>query len=159
MMFTYEEGIRVSVLGVYRVKIREKREGDVVFLADERENRVLPIWIGESEAMSIQMVMRGEKPPRPLTHDLLVGILEVTGFEVDRIKIDGLIKDTYTSSLYIRNLSTGKTLRVDSRPSDAIAVALRVGCEIFVDNSLGDQMLPRDRFRFPDQEGGTQPND
>ncbi|MEM0272284.1 MAG: bifunctional nuclease family protein [Thermoprotei archaeon] len=155
-MFTYEGGIRVSVLGVYRVKLREGREGDVVFLVEEEGGRVLPIWIGESEAMSIQMVIKGEKPPRPLTHDLLVGILEATGFEVDRIKIDGLIQDTYTSSLYIRNLSTGKTLRVDSRPSDAIAVALRVGCEIYVDDSLREQMVPKDRFKFPDEAGGSQ---
>ncbi|MEM0121464.1 MAG: bifunctional nuclease family protein, partial [Thermoprotei archaeon] len=151
-----EGGIRVSVLGVYRVKLREGREGDVVFLVEEEGGRVLPIWIGESEAMSIQMVIKGEKPPRPLTHDLLVGILEATGFEVDRIKIDGLIQDTYTSSLYIRNLSTGKTLRVDSRPSDAIAVALRVGCEIYVDDSLREQMVPKDRFKFPDEAGGSQ---
>ncbi len=154
MMFTYEEGIRVSVLGVYRVKIREGKEGDVVFLVDDANSSVLPIWIGENEAMSIQMVMRNEKPPRPLTHDLLVGIIEVTGFEVEKVKVDGLIKDTYTSTLYIRNLATGRVVKVDSRPSDAIAIALRVGCEILVDTSLKDQMLPKDRFRFPDQEGG-----
>jgi len=140
------------VLGVYRVKIAQNREGDVVFLVDEEDKMVLPIWIGESEAFSIQMVIRGEKPPRPLTHDLLVGILEATGFEVEKVKIDGVINDTYTSSLYIRSLTSGKTISIDSRPSDAIAVALRAGCEIFVDGSLRDQMLPKDRFRFPDKD-------
>lgn len=152
MMAAGQDEIRVSVLGVYRVRVGGGREGDVVFLEDEAEKKVLPIWIGENEAMSIQMAIMGEKPQRPLTHDLLVGILEATGFELEKIKIDALINDTFTSTLYIRDLTNGKLIKIDSRPSDAIAVALRVGCEIYVDKTLKDQMLPKDRFRFPGQE-------
>lgn len=150
-----QEDIRVTVLGVYRVRVEDGREGDVVFLLDEHEKTVLPIWIGENEALSIQIVIRGERPPRPLTHDLLVGILEATGNEVEKVRIDGLIKDTYTATIYIRNLTNNRVIKIDSRPSDAIAVALRVGCEILVDKKLKTQMMPKDRFRFPEEDQPT----
>lgn len=150
-----QEDIRVTVLGVYRVRVEDGREGDVVFLLDEQEKTVLPIWIGENEALSIQIVIRGERPPRPLTHDLLVGILEATGNEVEKVRIDGLIKDTYTATIYIRNLTNNRVIKIDSRPSDAIAVALRVGCEILVDKKLKTQMMPKDRFRFPEEDQPT----
>lgn len=104
-----------------------------VQLQDE-EGRDLTIAIGPYEAMAISLVLEGTTLDRPMTHDLLKMAIERMGGTVDRVLIDDLWNATYYAKLYIR--SRGGELEVDSRPSDAIALAVRFGCSIFVLDSI-----------------------
>jgi bifunctional DNase/RNase len=152
LMVTEEKDgeIRVGVLGVYKVKGNDQEE-DVVFLVDESNRMVLPIWIGEPEAMSIQLALQGVKPQRPITHDLIANMLEELGYEMDKVKIDGLIKSVFTATIYLKQLKSDRVVKIDARPSDSIAIALRTGCQIYVDRSLEDQMIPKDRLKLPEE--------
>lgn len=144
--------IRVGVLGVYKVRGNGQEE-DVVFLVDESNTMVLPIWIGEPEAMSIQLALQGIKPQRPITHDLIANMLEELGYVTEKVKIDGLIKSVFTATIYLRQVNSDRVVKIDARPSDSIAIALRTGCDIYVDRSLESQMIPKDRLRLPDEQG------
>jgi bifunctional DNase/RNase len=103
-----------------------------VLLADESSHRTLPIMIGDSEARAIIIELHGLKPPRPLTHDLLRTIIEQTGNRVDRVVIGDMRNETYYAAIY---LDRGR-YRVDSRPSDAIALALGANAPIYVASRL-----------------------
>jgi len=152
LMVTEEKDgeIRVGVLGVYKVKGNDQEE-DVVFLVDESNRMVLPIWIGEPEAMSIQLALQGVKPQRPITHDLIANMLEELGYEMEKVKIDGLIKSVFTATIYLKQLKSDRVVKIDARPSDSIAIALRTGCQIYVDRSLEGQMIPKDRLKLPEE--------
>jgi len=150
--------IRVGVLGVYKVRGNE-REEDVVFLVDESNTRVLPIWIGEPEAMSIQLALQGIKPQRPITHDLIANMLEELGYMMDKVKIDGLIKSVFTATIYLKQLNSDRVVKIDARPSDSIAIALRTGCSIYVDKSLEDQMIPKHSLKLPEEFGSEKNED
>ncbi len=100
--------------------------GFLVLLTDEEERKVLPIAIGPFEAQSIAMVLQGKKPPRPLTHDLLKSFCESLGGELKKVIITDIRDSTYYAELYFQHKE--QPLIVDSRPSDAIALALR--CEV-----------------------------
>jgi len=102
----------------------------LVLLADHEEKMVLPISIGPFEAQSIALVMQGEMPPRPITHDLLKTLCESLGGTLQKIIITDIIDNTYYAELYIQH--NGSTIVLDSRPSDAIALALRCGVSIFI---------------------------
>ncbi|MGH7947810.1 MAG: bifunctional nuclease domain-containing protein [Candidatus Binataceae bacterium] len=103
-----------------------------VVLEDESHNRSLPILIGESEAQSIAIRLHGMKPPRPLTHDLLDSVIKQTGNRVDRVLIADLQNEIYFAKIY---LDDGR-YTIDSRPSDAIALAVRAGVPIYVSEKL-----------------------
>ena len=93
------------------------------------EGRDLTISIGPFEAMAISLVMEGTQLDRPMTHDLLKAVIERMGGDLDRVVIDDLWNATYYAKLYVR--LGGEELEIDSRPSDAIALAVRFGCPIF----------------------------
>ena len=95
----------------------------VVVLQEKGGGRMLPIWIGQVEAESIVMQMHNMKRSRPLTHDLCKSIILATGSELRRVQITKVESNTYFGELHLDR--DGKSLRVDSRPSDAIAIALR----------------------------------
>lgn len=99
-----------------------------VLLEEKAGKRQLPIWIGESEARTIMLELHGISPQRPLTSDLLRSVIEKTGNRVDRVVIDGLRDQTYYADIYLN----GGRYRIDSRPSDAIALALGMKAPIFV---------------------------
>ncbi len=102
----------------------------VIILRDLEAHRFLPIWIGQFEATSILMEIQGIKPSRPLTHDLLKALVEALGAEVVRIIINDLKEGTFYARIHLcRN---GEELDIDSRPSDAIALAVRWGAPIYV---------------------------
>lgn len=103
----------------------------VVLLKDKEGKKFLPIWIGPFEANAIEMELEGVKTPRPLTHDLLKNILEKLNAEVVKISILDLQENTFYASITI-NIN-GKSLEIDSRPSDAIALALRTKSPIFAE--------------------------
>ena len=123
--------VEVQVRGV---EYDHVAKSPVVVLENEGQAKALPIWVGQFEAQAIAMEMQGISAPRPLTHDLIKKIVEELGAEVDRVVIDDLRGHTYYASIHL--LSQGNELRVDSRPSDAIALALRFRKPILVKGTL-----------------------
>lgn len=106
----------------------------VVTLEEADGSRLIPIWIGISEGASIAMVLEGEKFKRPLTHDLTVNLIKTLGGSLEKIIISDLKENAYYATLILRQGE--KSLAVDSRPSDAIALAVRTGAPIFVEEKV-----------------------
>jgi len=106
----------------------------IVVLRDETGKKILPIWIGAAEGNSIALAMSNVKPARPLTHDLMVSVFDRIEVEVSRVVISDLIESTFYASLYL--LHNNKEHHIDSRPSDAIAVAIRTGAPVFVEEEV-----------------------
>ena len=102
----------------------------VVLLQDAESKDVLPILIAPLEASMIAIELEGQKPVRPLTHDLIINVIKEVGYEVKSICITDLRENIYFAEITL--VSGDRVVEVDSRPSDAIAVALRAGCPIFV---------------------------
>ncbi len=121
------DSIRVSLMNYQRVVIlREKKAG-----------RYLPIWIGAAEADAIAVKLQGVTVPRPLTHDLLRLVIDSLGATVDSIIVNDLKSDTFFAKI-ILNVDGGQ-VEIDSRPSDALALAVRAGVPIFVDEAVLDK--------------------
>jgi bifunctional DNase/RNase len=97
--------------------------------------RELPIWIGPFEAQAIVLEMRGASPTRPLTHDLMKSLVERLGAKLERVVIDEMRDDTYFAKLHLE-APGGRTLIIDARPSDAIALALRLHGPVLVSEEL-----------------------
>jgi bifunctional DNase/RNase len=106
----------------------------VVVLASKELNKVLPIWIGHNEAWAIAMEISGIGSKRPLTHDLFKNTITAMGGTLEKIEVTELKEQTFYARLHIS--VDGKTIHVDSRPSDSIALALKAKCPIFVDEAL-----------------------
>ncbi len=102
----------------------------IVILRDEESRYLLPIWIGVFEANAIALRVEEIETPRPMTHDLLQSALSEVGVEVEKILISDLKDNTFYSLIFLRH--NGQQLTLDSRPSDAIALALRAEAPIFV---------------------------
>ena len=107
----------------------------VVLLEDAAGARRLPIWIGELEARAIDMRMKKEKAPRPLTHDLLDATLAALGARIERVEVTELRADVFYGRLILRD-QKGVTRTIDARPSDCIALAVGAGLPIFVAPSV-----------------------
>ncbi|NLS45705.1 MAG: bifunctional nuclease family protein [Firmicutes bacterium] len=101
-----------------------------VLLADSEDKFILPIAIGPFEAQAIAIPLSGEEPPRPLTHDLLKSVCDALDGVVQHIVITGIKEGVYYAEVHIQN--SDKTIVVDSRPSDAIALAVRCICPIYM---------------------------
>lgn len=112
-----------------------KNMSPIVLLRDLEERNFLPIWIGMFEAAAIAMELQEFKPPRPMTHDLLTKIIGLFNAKVHRIVINEIIDNTFYSYLELQP-SQGALIRVDARPSDAIAVAVRTAAPIFVSEAV-----------------------
>jgi uncharacterized protein len=106
----------------------------IIILRDEEEKRSLPIWIGIYEANAIALELEKIETPRPMTHDLIKSILETIEARVVKVMVTDLKENTFYAVLHIQ--LGGSEYTVDSRPSDAIALALRVGAPIFVDEEV-----------------------
>jgi uncharacterized protein len=109
----------------------------IVILRDVENQLFLPIWIGISEAQAIASRIEGIEPPRPMTHDLLRSVVEKLGAKVAKVVISDLKENTFFAALHL--LQGDHEIVVDARPSDAIALALRVEAPIFVLQSVLDQ--------------------
>jgi hypothetical protein len=107
----------------------------VVILAKPDENAYLPIWIGICEANAIAIALEGMESPRPLTHDLMGSLIGDLGFSLDRVVIHSLDEAVFHASLHL-NGPGGVHREIDARPSDAIAVALRLDAGVFVHPSV-----------------------
>jgi hypothetical protein len=117
----------------------------VVILAPNDLDKVLPIWIGHAEAWGIAMQLSGVAAQRPLTYDLMKAIVEALGARVDRIEVTELREQTFFARLCLE--SNGQQFEVDARPSDSIAIALKTGARILVNEELFD--LPDDKTVEP----------
>jgi uncharacterized protein len=116
----------------------------IVLLKDSTERRALPIWIGQNEARAILSVLENQSPPRPMTHDLLGNCLKTLGVTLDRVIIHALEDNTFFAVLTLKQ--GDKTERLDARPSDAIALALRMNAPIWVmEEVVADASIPVDQ--------------
>lgn len=106
----------------------------VVLLEDPSSQTTLPIWIGAAEAQAIAVQLAGAPPPRPLTHDLIKAMIDRIGVALRRVVIRDVREGTYLADVVLER--DGEEITIDSRPSDAIALALRCGQPIFVDRQL-----------------------
>ena len=116
----------------------------MVILRETDQGRYLPIWIGTFEAEAITIELLGRSAPRPLTHDLLKAIIGAMNGRVSHILINDLREDTFFARIVIDQ--NGKKVEIDARPSDAIALAVRVKASVFVADSVMDQagILPEE---------------
>jgi len=121
------DSIRVSLMNYQRV----------VILKEKVAERYLPIWIGPAEADAIAVKLQDVNVPRPLTHDLLRSVIDVLGATIDSIIVSELKNDTFYAKI-ILNVD-GKQMEVDSRPSDALALAVRVGVPIYAEEVVLDK--------------------
>jgi bifunctional DNase/RNase len=110
----------------------------VVILKEKKENkRFLPIWIGPFEANAIALALEKVETPRPLTHDLMKNILETLHIKVQKILIHSIKEGTFYATIFLEN--GDKVIEIDSRPSDAMALALRTQSPIFVESQVFDE--------------------
>jgi bifunctional DNase/RNase len=113
------------------VRIELPSQKPILLLKEENGNRYLPIWIGPFEASAIALEMSNIKTPRPMTHDLIINIINNLKISIDNIEITDIRDNTFYAIINIKNTDR-KVVRVDSRPSDAIATAVRSKCDIYV---------------------------
>ncbi len=113
------------------VRIELPSQKPILLLKEEKGNRYLPIWIGPYEASAIALELSNIKTPRPMTHDLIINIINNLNISVDNIEITDIKNNTFYAIINIKNKDR-KIIKIDSRPSDAIATAVRIKCDIFV---------------------------
>ncbi len=124
-------------MSVDSVRVHMPSGQHVVVLKEKDADRFLPIWVGVAEANSISLQIDGVHPERPMTHDLIVNLLREFQFTVTQIRVSELRDDTFYAQIAGR--VAGSELEIDSRPSDAIAVAIRLDSPIFVAKEVLDQ--------------------
>jgi bifunctional DNase/RNase len=122
---------------VESVRVHMLSSQHVVILKDTDRDRYLPIWIGPWEANAIAMRLQGLTPERPLTHDLFSNTLDELGVTVKQIIVSDLSEETFRARLLLE--LDGRSLDIDARPSDAIAIAIRAGVPIFATDSVLDR--------------------
>lgn len=122
---------------IYDVRMDEDADTFVLILVDAEGKIFLPIWIGHFEAAAILFELRDVKPPRPFTHDLLVNVIGLLGGKPERVIITEIKESTFYAVIDIS--TQNKIISVDSRPSDAIALATRARIPIFATNEVLDE--------------------
>jgi bifunctional DNase/RNase len=116
-------------MSIYGINLDLFSSSPIVILKVEDENRYLPIWIGQPEARSILMKLQNQEFSRPLTHDLAVNLVAELGGSMEKVTVTELRDQTFFAVISVE--IDGRTVEIDSRPSDAIALAVRSGAEIF----------------------------
>lgn len=120
--------IEMKVMGI----ALDTRTGSPIVVLHDKDNRkALPIWIGSAEASAIIRKIENLVVGRPMTHDLIIQIIQKAEYTLDRVEINDVEKETYFATLIMTN-NEGKEITIDARPSDAIAVAIRIDAPIFV---------------------------
>ncbi|MCB1250690.1 MAG: bifunctional nuclease family protein [Acidimicrobiales bacterium] len=117
--------------------------------------RVLPIFIGGAEAIAIAFALEGRETERPLTHDLFVDAIEALGGQLERVEVTNLVDSTFFAELHLR--IDGRAVVVSARPSDSIALAVRVGCPIFAAEPVLD--AAGTVLELDDEEGDGEPSE
>ena len=135
---------------IYGVSFDMVGKQPIVLLKTVDDNRFLPIWIGHPEAAAILMKLQGADTPRPMTHDLIVDMLDQADTTCERISITELRDNTFYASITLS--VSGSEIEIDSRPSDALALAVRMAAPIFV----ADEVIDESSIEF---EQGEEDND
>jgi len=126
-----------------KIRIDEKSEGQIIVLKEKEGPRLLPIIIGISEVAAIKRNLSGVQPPRPMTHDLLANIVCSLGAKLDRVVVDKIESNTFYAKLVLRpnkDAPRSRKIVVDARPSDSIALAVRLEAPIFVEEKVFEDM-------------------
>jgi uncharacterized protein len=131
---------------IYGVSFDLVGKQPIVLLKTSDGNRFLPIWIGHAEAAAILMKLQGASTPRPMTHDLLADMLEQLDAEVVRITVTELRENTFYASITVQQ--NGSEIEIDSRPSDAIAIAVRSDAPIFA----AERVIEESAIEFEGEE-------
>jgi uncharacterized protein len=131
---------------IYGVSFDLVGKQPIVLLKTAEGNKYLPIWIGHPEAAAILMRLQGASTPRPMTHDLVTEMLSQLDAEVVRITVTELKENTFYASITVSQ--NGSEIEIDSRPSDAIALAVRAEAPIFV----ADQVIDESAIEFEGEE-------
>lgn len=130
----------------------------IIILKDVNSETMLPIWVGAYEANAIALEIEKIAPPRPMTHDLLRNLIVELGLTVDRVVVTSLRDNTFYAVIEMTG-EDGEAMRLDSRPSDAIALALRADCPIFVDADViqaSRNSIATDEESQTEDEGGEE---
>ncbi|NLF84197.1 MAG: bifunctional nuclease family protein [Candidatus Gastranaerophilales bacterium] len=120
--------IEMHIMGI---AIDTRTGAPIIILNDKERRRALPIWIGQAEASAIIRIMEGMETPRPMTHDLICKILEINECTLEKIEINDLNDNTYYATIFMKDAG-GKTHEIDARPSDALALAMKIHTPVFV---------------------------
>jgi uncharacterized protein len=131
---------------IYGVSFDLVGKQPIVLLKTADGNKFLPIWIGHPEAAAILMKLQSQAPPRPMTHDLLSDMLEQLGAQIIRITVTELRENTFYAQITLQQ--DGGEIEIDSRPSDAIALAIRAEAPIFA----ADRVIEESAIEFEGEE-------
>ena len=126
--------IKMSLEGV---RIEFPSQKPIILLKEENGDRYLPIWVGSYEASAIALEISKIKTPRPMTHDLIVNIIKNLKININNIEISDIKNNTFYATINIKDINN-KIFKIDSRPSDAIAIAVRDKCDIFASEHVLD---------------------
>jgi uncharacterized protein len=126
---------------LYQVIITEGSQTQVIVVKEKAGDRFFPIYIGHNEAMAIDRKLNDIQVPRPLTHDLLHNSIEQMGGKITRVIVNDMRDDYYLAILEV--LRDGEVIQIDSRPSDAIALAVRASCPIYVEEQVLNALQSR----------------
>jgi uncharacterized protein len=135
---------------LYGVSFEPIGKQPIVLLKTVDEDRFLPIWIGHPEAAAILMKLQGASPPRPMTHDLLTEVVSELNGEVVKVTVTELRENTYFARITI--VQDGQEVEIDSRPSDAIALAVRTQAPIFAAEDVIEESSIEFEHEVEDQE-------
>jgi hypothetical protein len=122
-----------------KIRVDESRSEQVIVLKEKEGDRLFPVVIGISEVNSIKLKLSGVQPPRPLTHDLLQDILEQLNVTVSKVCIDHIIDNTFFAKIHLLD-SSGKEKIIDARPSDSVAIAVRMNVPIYASEDVIGQV-------------------
>ena len=131
--------VKLTVRGVL-ADSNPNAESQVVLLQDEDKTNTLPIWVGTAEGTAIRLALEGIIPPRPLSHDLIRNLTEHLGLKVAKVVVSDVKNNTYYASISLSSKQSEQT--VDSRPSDAIALALRTRSPIYATREVLARQAP-----------------
>jgi hypothetical protein len=131
------EGPAMREMTLYGVSFEPIGKQPIVLLKTVDGDKFLPIWIGHPEAAAILMKLQGASPPRPMTHDLLTDVISELQGEIVRVTVTELRENTYYARITI--VQDGRELEIDSRPSDAIALAVRCDAQIFAEDDVVEE--------------------
>ena len=126
------------LMELHKIIISEMHEQQIIVLKEVDGDRKFPIVIGNPEAYAIERRLKGNVHPRPLTHDLLASVVESMGGTIERIEINNLQEHTFYARIHIRQ--DGHVIKVDSRPSDAIALGVATTVPIYVAEHIVDEV-------------------
>jgi bifunctional DNase/RNase len=144
------EELSVQEMVIYGVSFDMVGKQPIVLLKTVENNKFLPIWIGHPEAAAILMKLQGASTPRPMTHDLLSDMLGELDVECTRVAVTELRENTFYASISLR--VNGRELEIDSRPSDALALAVRAGAPIFA----ADEVIAESAIEFEHEVEDTE---